>query len=328
MLNPVNLSSDVLGALLDWSDISTGRLASAALLMFFSILLSLEAHSPYKKWTFKEWRQSCRTNASLFLFNSVVLSFFSAGLLLFSADLADGKGLLSFIESPLLKGLLAFLWFDLLFYLWHRACHHFEGLWLFHKVHHSDAHLNTSTAFRVHSIELLLTNLLKCGSVLLLGVDKSTVLLIEAVTTLFVMFHHANIAFPFERVMGRIFIVPFLHRLHHSKERAEHDRNFGAVFSLWDRVLGTAAEAEPLEIGLKDKSSPGFWAQLKFGFINTAKNAKSQLPVASTESIQTMVAEAAYYKALKRGFSTGDTFKDWVEAEREIRMRFMNLQGE
>jgi sterol desaturase/sphingolipid hydroxylase (fatty acid hydroxylase superfamily) len=180
----------------------------------------------------------------------------------------------------------------------------------------------------VHTFELLLTNLLKCGSVLLLGVDKSAVLLIEAVTTLFVMFHHANISFPFERSMGRLFIVPFLHRLHHSKERAEHDRNYGAVFSVWDRMLGTASEAEPLEIGLKDNSSPGFWAQLKFGFINTAKNAKGQLPIINSENLQIMVAEAAYYKALKRGFSTGDTFKDWVEAEREIRMRFINLQSE
>jgi hypothetical protein len=32
-----------------------------------------------------------------------------------------------------------------------------------------------------------------------------------------------------------------------------------------------------------------------------------------------MIAEAAYYRAEKRGFQPGNDFLDWLEAEREFR---------
>ena len=31
-----------------------------------------------------------------------------------------------------------------------------------------------------------------------------------------------------------------------------------------------------------------------------------------------MIAEAAYFRAEKRGFAEGDPMQDWLEAEREI----------
>ena len=31
-----------------------------------------------------------------------------------------------------------------------------------------------------------------------------------------------------------------------------------------------------------------------------------------------MIAEAAYYRAERRGFVSGDTVQDWLEAEKEI----------
>jgi len=38
----------------------------------------------------------------------------------------------------------------------------------------------------------------------------------------------------------------------------------------------------------------------------------------TTEQRQQMIAEAAYYRAEGRGFADGDTFLDWLDAEREI----------
>jgi hypothetical protein len=40
------------------------------------------------------------------------------------------------------------------------------------------------------------------------------------------------------------------------------------------------------------------------------------------EERQRMVAEAAYYRALQRGFSAGGEMDDWLAAEREIDRRF------
>ncbi|WMJ10127.1 DUF2934 domain-containing protein [Nitrosomonas sp. sh817] len=41
-------------------------------------------------------------------------------------------------------------------------------------------------------------------------------------------------------------------------------------------------------------------------------------PLVSPEERYRMIAEAAYYRAEKRGFAGGDTAEDWREAEAEI----------
>lgn len=46
-------------------------------------------------------------------------------------------------------------------------------------------------------------------------------------------------------------------------------------------------------------------------------------PVVSPEERQRMIAEAAYFRALQRGFSGGDSVEDWLAAEREIDARLL-----
>ena len=41
----------------------------------------------------------------------------------------------------------------------------------------------------------------------------------------------------------------------------------------------------------------------------------------SEEQRQSMIAEAAYYRAEQRGFQSGDPVEDWLAAEREIAER-------
>ncbi len=48
--------------------------------------------------------------------------------------------------------------------------------------------------------------------------------------------------------------------------------------------------------------------------------------VVSPEERQRMIAEAAYYRALLRGFSGGDAVEDWLVAEREVDERLMRLR--
>jgi len=47
----------------------------------------------------------------------------------------------------------------------------------------------------------------------------------------------------------------------------------------------------------------------------------------SAEDIRRMVAEAAYYRAEKRGFAPGAEEQDWCEAEREVRDSLRTLQA-
>jgi hypothetical protein len=48
------------------------------------------------------------------------------------------------------------------------------------------------------------------------------------------------------------------------------------------------------------------------------KSSTRQAKKANPGMRQRMIAEAAYYRAERRGFVSGDTVQDWLEAEKEI----------
>jgi sterol desaturase/sphingolipid hydroxylase (fatty acid hydroxylase superfamily) len=299
--------------------LTSGELAVTALLVFFVVLATVEARIPKIQNPASGKRRSIKANINLFFFNSIALSLLPVSSLLLLAEQYSGNGLLSYIADPLWKVIMSFLAFDLMYYLWHKASHSFDCLWVFHRVHHSDPYLNISTAFRVHFVELLIITALKAIYIVMLGADKTIVLINETIAALFVMFHHTNIAFPGEKLLGRIIVVPCLHRVHHSTERHEHDRNYGSVLSVWDRLFGTCAELEPVKVGIKNSAPEDLLGLLKLGFTDASVPAAF---VPAPEHIKPMIAEAAYFKAKKRGFSPGHELRDWLEAEREI-IRFI-----
>jgi len=305
-----SLSTFVEANLIGLSSIS-GDLATFILLIAFVVLSALEFSFPKRKLSLKQLYQSYQTNAGLFIFNSFIISATLAPLLMV-ADRYSGRGVLSCIDNPAWKALSAFVSLDLLLYGWHRISHSFDSLWMFHKVHHNDPYLNVSTAFRLHVVELLIITVLKAAYIVLFGVDATTVLINEILLTLFIMFHHSNISFCGEKCLGQVFITPYLHRAHHSTERNEHDTNYGAVFSIWDRLFGTFAECEPAKVGIKNSSPQTVLGLIKFGFTPT-----NPAPVSARGLIATIV-ETACYKTEKRAFAPDTEFRDWLEAKREM----------
>jgi hypothetical protein len=234
-------------------------------------------------------------------------------------------GLLHGVSDPALKAVSSFLALNLTLYLWHRLNHTCDCLWMFHKVHHSDPAMNVSTAFRLHFVEVVLTALVKAVFIMAVGVEPAVVMANEALITLLVMFHHANIRFPWEDWLARLVVVPYLHRVHHSTLRNEHDNNYGAVFSFWDRLFGSFAEKEPEEIGLASIPGLGVLELVRYGL---SKNwtAVPRPVAANPQSVERMIAEAAYYRAKERNFAPGYEHIDWLEAEKEIKSRVR--QGE
>ncbi|WP_262967037.1 sterol desaturase family protein [Methylobacter psychrophilus] len=308
MLSPTNL----LEFDFKWPTVVPGEVLALTLLMAFAILSTLEFQAPRDKLPAKFLRRSYKTNISLFVVNSIAMSLVSASSLLILAERYSDKGLLSSLSSSGWKAVLSFLSLDLLMYLWHIASHKVDCLWMFHKVHHNDPYLNTSTAFRIHFLELFITHILKAVLVVILGIEEAMLMISELIMTLFIMFHHTNITFKGEKLLSHIIIVPYLHRTHHSTERHEHDSNYGAVLSLWDRLFGTLVEQNPIEIGIKENSPQDLVNLIKFGF--TLPAPLSAQPV----NLDNMIAEAAYYKAEKRSFYPGNEMHDWLEAKREI----------
>ncbi|MDD5633402.1 MAG: sterol desaturase family protein [Methylococcales bacterium] len=295
-----------------WPTLVPGEMLALTLLIAFAVFATLEFHAPREKLPKKYLRQSYKTNFGLFIVNSIAMSVVSASSLLIVAGRYSDKGLFNTLSNPTCKAVLSFLFLDLLMYLWHKASHRFDSLWMFHRVHHNDPYLNISTAFRVHFLELFIIFILKAISIIIFGIEEAIVLTSEAVMTFFIMFHHTNISFMGEKLLGHIIIVPSLHRTHHSTQRCEHDSNYGAVLSLWDRLFGTLSEVEPVAIGIKGSSPQDLVNLIKFGFTPPTP------PTVQPLNLDDMIAEAAYYKAEKRGFYPGNDLLDWLEAKSEI----------
>jgi len=314
MLNELKSSITLLEYYLTWLiKLWSGGLASFVLIMFFAFLVVIELNSPKEKLNLTQMQSSYLANIKLFVFNSLIISLLSIpSLLLLASHYAD-KGLLNAISNPIEKAIISFLAMDLMLYCLHKTCHQVDCLWMLHKVHHNDPYLNVTTAFRLHFLEIMLITSMKALLVLVLGIEKTWLLAHEAVIAFFIMLHHSNIVLLAEQLLGWLIITPYLHRAHHSTLRNEHDRNYGAVLSLWDRLFGTLTELTPKEVGVQGYVSQDFIDLISCGLTIRDKKSPCQ-----TANLDQMIAEAAYYKAEKRGFYPGHDLQDWLDAKREM----------
>jgi sterol desaturase/sphingolipid hydroxylase (fatty acid hydroxylase superfamily) len=201
--------------------------------------------------------RSYTTNLLLMVFGDTAMSVLSIGSLMVIAGEYAHFGLLRGV-SGVFQAIIALVSFDAMLYFWHRARHRYPLLWKFHQTHHSDLVMNTTTAFRLHFVELVFTTVVKSIFILVVGVSSDLVLFNETVVVLCAMFHHTNISFRGEKTASFFMVVPYTHRVHHSTKGSEYHRNFGAIFSFWDGLYGTLAIVEPDEVGQKTLGEQNF----------------------------------------------------------------------
>ena len=191
--------------------------------------------------------------------NALILVLGFSGLVASSADWAQLHqiGLLRCMGLPHeIQPIAGFVLFDLWMYSWHRANHRLPILWRFHRVHHSDLSLDSSSSVRFHIGEMVLSALLRLAVIPLLGISLKNLVLYELILQPVIIFHHSNIALPegIDRIL-RIFIVsPNMHRVHHSDVADETNSNYASILSAWDRVWGTyrKRETKTIRYGLAD----------------------------------------------------------------------------
>jgi len=252
---------------------------------------------------------SYRTNFSALLLNDILIALLSVpSLLILAGNWALFHPIQALTPQWRLPATLVLL--DLTLYLWHRTCHILPWLWWFHRVHHSDPFVNVTTAFRLHFLEILGVSLVKAAFVMVTGVSAELLLAADTLIVLWVMGIHANLNLAGERWLKWLFTVPSLHRLHHSVRRSEHDHNYGFLFSLWDRLLGTLAVGKPARIGLDGLVTTG-WGALLSPLPLPQTNTQTG-PAAAPVPLYRMIAEAAYYQAERRGFAPGFELEDWL----------------
>ncbi|MBB1278990.1 sterol desaturase family protein [Pseudoalteromonas sp. SR41-1] len=234
---------------------------------FFSILIImmlLEWQKPARQAPIKN-RTRWFANFGLVFASSViarlVVPIGLTAVALYNQEL--GIGLFNQIALPSsLIIILSILLLDILIYWQHRLFHQVPILWRLHRVHHADAHVDTSTGLRFHPIEIVLSILIKLIAVTALGVPAIAVLIFEIALNGLALFNHANIRLPnaIEKPLRLILMTQILHRIHHSQVVSETNSNYGFSVIWWDKLFGSykdkakKADAD-INIGLKEYPS-------------------------------------------------------------------------
>jgi len=142
-------------------------------------------------------------------------------------------------------------------YLAHRALHLFPALWRFHQMHHSDDFVDATTTYRTHPVETVWRFLFVFIPVWTLGIPAAAVVIQRLVSAVNGIFEHSNVRLrpSFDRILSHLWVTPNFHKIHHSRELAETNSNYGNVLSIYDRVLGTftpSSRAESVVYGLDE----------------------------------------------------------------------------
>ena len=144
-------------------------------------------------------------------------------------------------------------------WLVHITEHKWKLLWRFHVVHHADTNVDVTTGLRHHPVESVLRGAFFFIGIVITGAPMYAVMIYQTVLVFFTAFEHANIRLPkwLDTAMGYIFISPNMHKVHHHWKQPYTDSNYGAIFSIWDRLLGTYKNLDPqhLRYGI-DKDYP------------------------------------------------------------------------
>ncbi len=196
----------------------------------------------------KRLRHATR-NLTIAVLNAIVLAFVFASLTVLVADYAQRHqwGLFRWLGlSGVALNVAAFVAIDIWMYWWHRLNHLVPFLWRFHRMHHSDPEMDVTTATRFHLGEITLSSLLRLLFIPLLGIPIEVLMLFDVVQLPIVNFHHANISLPHrvDKILKWFIVTPFMHKVHHSRIKAETDSNFSSLLSVWDRLFGSFVEKD------------------------------------------------------------------------------------
>ena len=204
----------------------------------------LEGALPLFLFNYKKWKHAIPN--LFFTATTVIINFSLAFLLLYTADWVqiNNFGIINWMpEMPLwlyiLLGVVLLDFFGA--YLAHYTEHKIKPLWMIHLVHHSDHKVDTTTANRHHPLESVIRFGFTLFGVLVVGAPIAIVMIYQSMSLVFTQFNHANIKIPrsVDKLLSYVIVSPDMHKVHHHNLLPYTDANYGNIFSIWDRLLGT-----------------------------------------------------------------------------------------
>ncbi len=208
-----------------------------------ALFLLWEFVLPSMRFSYKKWRHA-GVNI-FFTLTTALVNLALAFLLVASAHHVSEIqfGLLHLFDLPIwLNALIGLLLLDLISaYFVHWVEHKVPFFWRFHIIHHTDKHVDTTTANRHHPGESIVRLVFTILAIWISGASVGLVLLYQSLSVLLSQFNHANIKLPLwlDFVLRLVIVTPAMHRIHHHYQMPITDTNYGNIFSFWDRIFGT-----------------------------------------------------------------------------------------
>ena len=177
-------------------------------------------------------------------------------LAIFIVTLSDwckdsGFGLVYWFNANILMTIIiGVLALDFSSWLVHLVMHKTPVLWRFHLIHHSDNNVDVTTGLRHHPGDSLLRGIFFMLLIFISGAPMYSVMIYQTLVVLSTAFTHANISLPkkLDYALSFILVSPNMHKVHHHWKQPYTDSNYGAVFSFWDRLLGTFKKLDTKDI--------------------------------------------------------------------------------
>ncbi len=157
------------------------------------------------------------------------------------------------------KLLLFYLVEDFGLYWMHRLMHT-QYVWRVHKWHHSPTYLYWLAGWRATIPHILLFNLSFIVALpFLYGASPWVFPFIIIEHQIRNNWMHLNVSWR-SNWLEWIIVTPRYHRIHHSDNPAHHNGNYGALFTIWDRLFGTYVNpeevSEEISFGIGERVHP------------------------------------------------------------------------
>jgi len=244
------------------------------IIIYLAFFFTLEHFWPHAR-NRKNRVRHLLNNAGLLVIATVV-NFFISFILITWVQYVDKSniGLMNILSlSAPVKAICGVIVLDFTSYFIHRLIHKSKVLWQFHRVHHSEIDMDSSTSFKFHPLEAVIVFPALLAEIGLIGIGLPSIVLYNVIILPVFFILHSNLNYPkwVENIFSPVFATPNFHRVHHSDEQQYTDSNYGDIFSLWDRLFGTFQNVDPQKInyGLKefsDNKTQSFWNMMTTPF--------------------------------------------------------------
>lgn len=214
-----------------------------------TLFMLLEQGIPF--FSLKKYNRTKHTLQNLFFTLTTIIVNFALATILLKSSAWTSEAQFGIIHwtgmSVVLQAILGLMLLDLIgAYLAHLIEHKVKFLWQFHVIHHTDQHVDTTSANRHHPGESVVRFIFTVAATLIVGAPIWLVFLYQSLSAMLSQFNHSNIKVPaaIDKVLKLIICTPDMHRVHHHYRQPYSDTNYGNIFSFWDRIFGTYVEVD------------------------------------------------------------------------------------